>query len=132
MQVQCDNVTYFVLAQVLDATNQRVAHTVAMHDILPYHEFPRLAVDLNLQHDLLGIAWWNAPAAVTGSHVLEANMADQVAVLWLNPQCKCALHSTTNYAQVLPGVYLTVACDSDRLPCYIKLCKLNTVSGWSY
>jgi hypothetical protein len=132
MQVQCDDVTYFVLAQVLDVANQRVVHTVTLQDMVPYHKFPLLTMDLNRQHGLLGIAWRNAPASVATSHVLEANMADQVAVLWLNPQCKCALHSTNNYAQVLPGVYLTVACDNEHLPCYIKISKLSSVSGWSY
>ena len=137
MQVQCDRVTYFALSQVLEVVDQRVTHTFTMQDILPYHEFPLLSVDLNQHHDLLGIAWRDAPSHVVAGHVLEANPADQVAVIWLNPLCKCANHHTYNYSQVFPRVYLTVACeDADpsghaRLPCYIKLSKMNNVSGWT-
>jgi len=131
MQVQCDDVTYFVLAQVFDIAHQRVKHTVTLQDMLPYHTFPVMTVDLNKQHDMLGIAWRDAPSCVATGHVLEANMEDQVAVLWLNPQCKCARHTTNNYGNVFPHLYLTVACDSSSRPCYIKMSKLSNVSGWS-
>jgi hypothetical protein len=138
MQVQCDKVTYFALSQVLGVDDQRVTHTLTIQDVLPYHEFPLLSVDLNQHHDLLGIAWRDAPSHVATGHVVEANPADQVVVIWLKPLCKCAHHQTHNYSQVFPGVYLTVACGHAQEPsghaqepCYIKLSKMSPVRGWT-
>jgi len=124
MQVQCDDVTYFVTAQALGVTNQVVCYSRSLDQVIgALPGGPDIRLDMNSAHQLLGLAWRGAPQQVTSTTAMEANMTNRVVVLWLSPLCKCASHRPTHFAAPPYAYGVSVAAkgiDAGEV-CYIKV-----------
>lgn len=123
MQVQCDDVTYFVTAQALGVTNQVVCYSRSLDGLVgAFAQGPDIRVDLNKVHQMLGLAWRGAPPEVQRACALDVNMADRVVVLWLAPLCECASHEVTHYTAPPYRFRLSVATNPTKeAPCYMKV-----------
>lgn len=126
MQVQCGDVTYFVVAPALGVANQVVCYSRPLNHVIG-GSFPTtdIRLDMNSAHQLLGLAWRGAPQEVTSTIAIEANAADRVAVLWLSPLCKCATHKHTYVSPPPYAFRLTLATNTGGASatevCYIKV-----------
>jgi hypothetical protein len=140
MQVQCGDVTYFVLAPTLGIQDQVVVRTLPLAEVLESsvgqvapHSMPPLTVDVNGRREVLGMAWDGAPEAVRAAPAIEAS--DEAAVIWLQPSCECARH-TLRHCTVLTGACITTAHpqgthrEPRAPPCYVKVSRLSALPGW--
>jgi hypothetical protein len=130
MQIQCGEVTYFVLAPTLGVRDQVVVRTLSLADLMPHLGVP-LTVDVNGGREVLGVAWDGAPEAVRAAPAIEAS--GEAAVIWLRPTCECARH-TLRHCTLLPGACITTAqAPTTRpggTPCYVKVSRLSALPGW--
>jgi len=127
MQVQCGDVTYFVLAPTLGVRDQVVVRTLSLAELMPHLGVP-LTVDVNAQREVLGVAWDGAPEAVRAAPAIEAS--GEAAVIWLRPTCECARHHLLHYT-LLTGVCITTAqAQRGGAPCYVKVSRLSALPGW--
>lgn len=122
MQVQCDDITYFVTAQALGVTNQVVCYSRPIATLLGTATSADIRVDFNAAHQMLGLAWRGAPTEVTSTTSLDVNTAERVMVVWLDPLCKCAIHARDHFCDPPFAFGVTVAHNPDREgPCYMKV-----------
>lgn len=128
MQIQCGDVTYFVLAPTLGIQDQVVVRSMSLAEVFP--GVP-LTVDLNAQREVLGMAWDGAPEAVRAAPAIEAS--GEAAVIWLRPTCECARHYLLHYT-LLKGACITMAQAPTTRPgvppCYVKVSRLSALPGW--